>query len=416
MTKPFAPDETPTDVRKIAELSYQYQREWRFDREKRLMQHALTLFPNWQYALARMEWHSRPEFHLNPEKSKVQPRKPLHLPRDERYIPKQETMDSLCFVTASGSDQPYFNLSIQLLESIKATRWYNHIPIKVLDCGLTQEDADYLRQHFGCEVKDPGWDSGVDIQQKSKLKIGMKGCTARPYIAKHFPGYEYYFWLDTDTWVQDERILDRMICLTEEQGLYATRDLENIWTPRKDFSAAIPHWCLDIMLNKKVILNSAYCITAELSKKFELICDRAIQEVGVYRWGFDMAMLNCLFYKEIPNGYIDPSDAWHYIKLMMFFGARFDAGQNLYTFSNELVGIVNLSGWLKSAPRHMLFSYGDRFKYYAMRLSMRLNAVQFYDSESLYQTQITNNWQHGTAFYRTYLNPEDVYGPMEGVL
>ena len=239
------PDVYPESQEEILRYSRQYQEEWRFEREYRLIEHALRLHPNWHYLHARKEWHSRPLFHRDPKKSRVQPRKPLHLPRDPNDIPKQETIDSMCFVTASGSDQPYFDLSIQLLESIKATRFYNHVPIKVLDCGLTHEDAEYLRNRFGAEVKDPGWDVDFnvvplqDTQEHSHTKDGYKGLVARPYIHKHFPGYEYYFWIDTDSWIQDDTAIDIFVKTSEIQGVAAFRESDYVH-PYGFFTSSMP--------------------------------------------------------------------------------------------------------------------------------------------------------------------------------
>ena len=50
---PFEPEMKPTTQEDLARTSYQYQREWRFEREKRLIEHALSLFPHWTYAKKR---------------------------------------------------------------------------------------------------------------------------------------------------------------------------------------------------------------------------------------------------------------------------------------------------------------------------------------------------------------------------
>ena len=121
-----------------------------------------------------MEWHSRPVFHKDPSKSKTQPRPALRLERDSNYIPSDETIQSLCFVTGASSNAPYFDLVIQLIESIKATRFYKDVDIKVLDCGLNQEDIQYLKERFNAEVKDPGWDVDVNFLEEGSSTLPIQ--------------------------------------------------------------------------------------------------------------------------------------------------------------------------------------------------------------------------------------------------
>lgn len=143
----------------------------------------------------------------------MKPRNPLHLKRDSRFIPKTETMQQLCIVTAA--DRKYFSLLTEFIESIKATRYYKDIDICIVDCGLTSKQKIDLKQRWGItNIKDPGW----DVKVKKGTPKHVKSITVRPYIAKHFPGYRYYLWIDSDAWIQDERVLDRFVHLCQKQG------------------------------------------------------------------------------------------------------------------------------------------------------------------------------------------------------
>ena len=46
----------------------------------------------------------------------------------------------------------------------------------------------------------PQWD--FDFPGRDKLKDGYKALTARPFLPRYFPGFELYFWIDADCWVQ----------------------------------------------------------------------------------------------------------------------------------------------------------------------------------------------------------------------
>jgi hypothetical protein len=69
-------------------------------------------------------------------------RPPLHLPLDLESIPSQSTLNDLCFVSAG--DSAYFELLVEMLESLKATRLYRDTPVNIIDCGLSNEERSYL--------------------------------------------------------------------------------------------------------------------------------------------------------------------------------------------------------------------------------------------------------------------------------
>jgi len=278
----------PESKKDTLELSYQYQREWRCEKDRELMEHAKTLFPDWEYVEKRLEWHARPEFHRDPDKSKVQPRQPIYLPRDENHIPKQETLDGLCFVTGASSNHPYFELAVQLIESIKATRWYKNVPINILDCGLTEEDAQYLRDRFECNIKDPGWDIDLNSIKKSawhENPNAFKNMTAVHCLHKHFPDHEYYIWLDCDQWIQSELILDQQISLCEKQliaGSYIRipdRHLQICW--KNVLSSSY----LKTLIGKPCITGGFWIAHREFLKLYNHEMNTHIQQTEHYTYG-----------------------------------------------------------------------------------------------------------------------------------
>ena len=406
----------------IVSLSYALQRQWRFAKEKVLMEKAASLFSEWGYAQKRLEWHTRPVFHKDPSKSKTQPRKPLNLPRDPNFTPKQETIDSLCFVTASGSDQPYFDLSIQLLESIKASRWYNHVPIKILDCGLSPEDADYLRQRFEADVKDPGWDVNTSYinNRKGAGHNGFKGLTARPYIHKHFPGYTYYFWMDTDCWVQDDRALDQFVHLCETQKMGVAREFfgHQYWKPNaaqseRGMYATIPSHDLAFLSEKRCLINNVYCIHTDLNELYAKECDRAIEQIKNYAFGFDLVMLNVAFHKYVQNGRTLDDRIWNDID-KWYFGPHIDDQKylKLNTDHSVYLGIVNLESNIKGLPHRLLFAHGAPHEYkMVLRQCMSMaHMPEMQAQEEEYRLVQTRGWKQGSYFYRIYPDPADLYG------
>ena len=413
---------------KFASLSYVLQRQWRFAKEKLLMEKAVVLFREWDYPKKRLEWHNRPVFHKEPWSSKTQPRKPLSLLRDPNVIPKPETIASLCFVTAAGSDHPYFELSIQLLESIKASRFYHDVPLKVLDCGLSHADADYLKKRFGVEIKDPGWDVDPAYinNRKGEGHNGFKGLTARPYLHKHFPGYQYYFWLDTDCWIQDDRVLDQFVYLCEQQNIGTAREYfghqfwkSNAAQTEKGMYASIPSFALSFLSEKRCMINNVYCIHKELNEKYAQECEHVIEQMKRYSFGFDLAMLNFVFHKYVPNGRVLEDRVWNDID-KYHFGPHLDAQKyfTLNTNHTAYLGIVNLESSLKKLPHRLLFPHGTPQDYKsAMRHCMALSQKpENVSQEEEYHLAQTKGWKQGSYCYRIYQDPEMLYGPLDAVM
>lgn len=410
----------PIHKNEILILSNQFQKEWRFQKDLQLMQHALNLYPDWKYALQRLEWHSRPIFHKDPVKSKTQPRKPLRLPRDAKYIPQKNTLKRLCFVTGASSNAPYFELVVQLIESIKATKYYHNIPIKILDCGLTKDDYMYLVKRFNVEIKDPGWDVNFNlIEVNGRLgqpKNGWKGVTSRPYIYKHFPGYEYYFWIDTDAWVQSENALDKLIYLCEKQGIGIPieRFEASIWSKTHSqghpSSYTLSDSFYELIENKKSFFNSAYCITQKMCEQYAKDCEVSIYKMGRYIWGADLAILNYTIYSHLTDvmcfddASLHPnlSVHTHYAHLITPFCLEH---RGLY-IDEKPIGIFCLAGEydLKTSPFRILFSnktLKENIKAYHMSkfLSQRNTALA---EEIAHQYCKRYGWDQGSYFYRTY--------------
>jgi len=79
------------------------------------------------------------------------------------------------------------------------------VAIGVLDLGLRAEQIAWLIQQ-GAQVVHPGWD--VDFPGRHRIPETLKAQVARPFLPKHFPGHEMYFWLDADAWLQEWRVVE----------------------------------------------------------------------------------------------------------------------------------------------------------------------------------------------------------------
>lgn len=120
-------------------------------------------------------------------------------------------------IIATGADANYYALLCDLLDSLRDRGI--RAPIGVLDFGLEEAQRRALDRD-GIRIVAPGWD--FDFPGIEKLPSFYKAYTTRPWIPKHFPGYDYYLWLDCDIWVQDAAVLDLYLAVARAGKLAIT--------------------------------------------------------------------------------------------------------------------------------------------------------------------------------------------------
>ena len=101
----------------------------------------------------------------------------------------------------SLADSSYFELLIELIDSIKNFNESSQVAICILDAGLKPEQKELLIKKVD-EVKKAEWDIEVPTY-KVKGKEWLKSMVARAFLPNYFPEYDKYLWIDSDAWVQD---------------------------------------------------------------------------------------------------------------------------------------------------------------------------------------------------------------------
>jgi len=102
-------------------------------------------------------------------------------------------------IAITGGDANYFDLLRDCVGSLRATEEGRAMTLGILDCGLTAEQRDWFAGQ-GAIFVTPDWD--FDFPARAQLKDGYKALTARPFLPRYFPGFDLYFWIDADCWVQ----------------------------------------------------------------------------------------------------------------------------------------------------------------------------------------------------------------------
>ncbi|MCF8495375.1 MAG: hypothetical protein K9G62_01770 [Alphaproteobacteria bacterium] len=89
------------------------------------------------------------------------------------------------------------------LHSVQRFPESKDIDINILDAGLTEEQKTELRPHVR-SIQTPDWPTKLPAR-KIRGREFLKACVCRPFLPQIFPGYDIYFWMDADTWVQEWR-------------------------------------------------------------------------------------------------------------------------------------------------------------------------------------------------------------------
>lgn len=371
-------------------LSLLYRYDDAYDGEREVVRRSLELDGSNAYMRGRMAWHDLPLF------DRVVPRQRLELPRDPATTPTQEMLDQLCFVTTGGSDEPFRQLLVELLESLAATRLYASIPVYIFDAGLSDEDKHYLLGRFKQirEIRDPGWD--VDA---GELKNGYKATTARVFMNRHFPGHRYYLWIDTDCWVQDENAIDELVQRAHGQGIGICPDA----IPSRTYYAAMPapaRYKDTAFLAAQPATDALFCIDAGTGTFDEL--QRVFLKLYQYG-GFSHFMgqfaINVILRRggrEVQQ--LDPQRVLFNISVNVLAGCPLlDADNHILNCRREIVGFPHLTWNAKFlSPYHRPFiksTSADISPEYANRVEML-----FWNNE----LPVSDDLAYASACYRTW--------------
>lgn len=249
------------DIDSLYLLSLLYRYDDEYDQEAKVVNKALAIDCNHKYFLERQEWYRLSYF------DRTVPRQSLYLPRDPKAIPSQATLDQMCFVT--WADSRYFQLVVELIESIRATQLYKGIPICVLDYGLLKDEKEYLLKNLNVQsIKSPA--KSDELTQRVKETVLAVMFTS---LDKTFPGYQYYFYMKPSTWIQDERAIDRYLKLSQKYGIGAAQGCkDSIMSENMKFSESLlcnqknipeEYWNLMAFKNTPFVNTDILCINAE---------------------------------------------------------------------------------------------------------------------------------------------------------
>lgn len=126
----------------------------------------------------------------------------------------------------TGSSSMYFELVRGLLKSLAPHRPRFGFDLVVLDFGLQPAQIEELG-HLGASVVRPWW--CFDVPRKFADTPHNHAYGARCYLPTLVPGYDIYFWVDADAWVQDDRFYESFVGPARQGQLAIVHEKEPVY-------------------------------------------------------------------------------------------------------------------------------------------------------------------------------------------
>lgn len=145
-------------------------------------------------------------------------------------------MRQLRTLVVTAANDAFVPLLRGLVESLQQWTPRPCADIACLDLGLSPENRDWVALH-ATHIVQPEWDLPVDERVRA-AHPEWRALTARPFLPRHFPGYDIYLWIDADAWIQERFAIDWYTTLAGTGQLAATPEVDRTYQITPD----VIHW------------------------------------------------------------------------------------------------------------------------------------------------------------------------------
>jgi len=131
-------------------------------------------------------------------------------------------------IIVSGADAPYFGWLKDLWLSWKGTGADKTSDFGVLDLGLEPEQRAWLEER-DVTLVTPDWPYE---NLEGTAPEWYKAMVCRPFVPEIFPGWDYVFWIDADSWFQDASVLDLFVQGATQDGFCVVPVVDRAYKPQ----------------------------------------------------------------------------------------------------------------------------------------------------------------------------------------
>jgi lipopolysaccharide biosynthesis glycosyltransferase len=259
-------------------------------------------------------------------------------------------------IIVTGADSGYFDLLAGCIASIRDKPESARIALGVLDVGLEPGQRRWIEAR-GAMIVEPGWD--VDFPGRAEAPRWRQAQYARPFLPRHFPGHDYYMWLDADAWVQDWAAVELFLRAAGEDKLAivpemdrAYRNFFGAWDEfhdvnREGYRAAFDEATAHRLIRHPLLNNGAFALGAQ-APHWQAWADTLQAALQQSRNPLiDQATLNHVVYVQgLPAHFLPSWCNW----ICHHAPPRIESGGALVepNLPHQKLGIVHLTLWMKT--------------------------------------------------------------------
>ena len=263
----------------------------------------------------------------------------------------------------SSADHNYYAMLREWVHCIRSFPQSKDMDICIFDVGMTQEQVENLRPHVTKIIK-PDWPASISAS-RIKGREYYKACVNRPFINEHFPGYDLYFWMDADTWVQDWRAVELFLEGARRGKMALTSQADRAypkgmrvkwlgpwpWKPRSFyFSNALKAFGIKTaqkIFPYHVVLAGAFALRADAPhwKKWQELIVKALDNGGKVFTAEQLTLGIMTHLEEYPVEILPA-----YLHWLCEFKPLWDKEKQMFVepyLPHEPIGILHLSGFDK---------------------------------------------------------------------
>lgn len=126
-------------------------------------------------------------------------------------------------IIVTASDSGYFGMLCELLDSLELHAESGQCDIGVIDVGLEADQVRQLRDRVD-KLVEGRWD--ISFRGSDAAPRHNQAFTVKPFLPEYFPGYDVYFWIDSDVWVQDGAAIDMYVQGALRDGMAAVPEID----------------------------------------------------------------------------------------------------------------------------------------------------------------------------------------------
>jgi len=267
-------------------------------------------------------------------------------------------MKSIAIVTMADSN--FFELMIDLIDSINNFEERKNVSICVLDAGLKEEELKVL-QNKADKIKKAKWDIEVP-NYKVKNREWLKSQVSRAFLPNYFPGHKKYIWIDADAWINSWQAIELYLKGSDNNKLAISTSADRAYGRVLRVSWIFKSWAKIKSQNYKHAKLSGF--PEEIARKIAL---KPHLNIGVFclnedapHWliwqknlkkalkhgkifGSEQLAMNITIYNDEQKVEILPA----YCNWTLLDGLKFDLKRNTFVepyLPNHEIGIMHLAG------------------------------------------------------------------------